>query len=129
MTKLLFLKTDIHKIKESRLCLLYYDASLDLEILRKRVKKKAWQVSDFRQLCRVETECVKLVVHVKVVQSMDDYHSKQKRKEYGIQKLQAGDWKTVLDMFDDDSFHEPLLVWIRPSLDLLRFIERELKES
>ena len=58
----------------------------------------------------------------------DDYFAKQSKKEKLVKNLQNGDWKLVLEAFDhEENYHEPLLVWIRPSLDMLKFLEKELQ--
>ena len=49
-----------------------------------------------------------------------------------ILELQKNDdWKGVLDHFSrpGDKYHDPMLVWIRPSIEAIKFIESELKRS
>jgi len=54
-----------------------------------------------------------------------DYFSKVERKKNILKFLENGDWKSVIDFYDkNEKFREPLLVWIRPSLDSLQFIEK-----
>jgi len=40
-------------------------------------------------------------------------------------------WQAVLDHFNrpNEKYHEPLLVWIRPSIESIQFIETELKRQ
>ena len=38
--------------------------------------------------------------------------------------MKSGDWRAVLSLYDAPSrYHEPLLVWVRPSSAMLHFIE------
>ena len=38
--------------------------------------------------------------------------------------MKSGDWRAVLSLYDAPSrYHEPLLVWVRPSSAMLQFIE------
>ena len=56
--------------------------------------------------------------------SEDDYFTKLERKKLILSFVENGEWKRVLEYYDTDyKFREPLLVWIKPSLDLLIFIE------
>ncbi len=49
------------------------------------------------------------------------------RKQKMISLMEIGDWKSVLTEFDSDKgYREPLLVWIRPSIEMLKFVEQEL---
>ena len=60
----------------------------------------------------------------------DDYISRLERKKNIIELMEAGDWKKVLAEFDKgDAYREPLLVWIRPTFDSLKFIENCLIHS
>ena len=62
--------------------------------------------------------------------SEDDYFSKLERKKLILSFVENGDWKRVLEYYDTDyKFREPLLVWIKPSLDLLIFIEETLRRN
>ena len=62
--------------------------------------------------------------------SEDDYFSKLERKKLILSFVESGDWKRVLEYYDTDyKFREPLLVWIKPSLDLLIFIEETLRRN
>ena len=62
--------------------------------------------------------------------SEDDYFSKLERKKLILSFVENGDWKRVLEYYDTDyKFREPLLVWIKPSLDLLIFIEETLRHN
>ena len=59
---------------------------------------------------------------------IEDHNQRQARKEQVLECMREDDWKGVLDHFNtDDKYHEPLLVWIRPSVEAIRFIEVELK--
>lgn len=41
--------------------------------------------------------------------------------------MASGDWNKFLEEYDlDKDYHEPLLVWVRPSLDMLQFLESQL---
>ena len=52
------------------------------------------------------------------------YFTKVERKKNLINFMENGDWQSVLDFYDKtEKYREPLLVWIRPSLDSLQFIE------
>jgi len=56
-----------------------------------------------------------------------DPFTRLERKQKMISLMEIGDWKSVLSEFDsDEGYREPLLVWIRPSLEMLKFIEEEL---
>jgi hypothetical protein len=56
-----------------------------------------------------------------------DPFTRLERKQKMISLMEIGDWKSVLTEFDsDDGYREPLLVWIRPSLEMLKFIEEEI---
>ena len=62
--------------------------------------------------------------------SEEDYFSKLERKKLILSFVENGDWKRVLEYYDTDyKFREPLLVWIKPSLDLLIFIEETLRRN
>ena len=53
-----------------------------------------------------------------------DYHTKMERKKRILDLMEKGDWQSVLAKFDEiQNFREPLLVWIRPNLECLKFIE------
>lgn len=42
--------------------------------------------------------------------------------------MKAGDWARILEEYDADrDYHEPLLVWVRPSLPMLKFLEYQLR--
>ena len=60
---------------------------------------------------------------------IEEHFERQARKEKILECMREDNWKGVLDHFNTpgDKYHEPLLVWIRPSLVALKFIETELK--
>ena len=59
-----------------------------------------------------------------------DYATKQERKKFILGLMENGDWQGVLEYYDKPGlYREPLLVWIRPSLESLQFIERCLSDS
>ena len=44
--------------------------------------------------------------------------------------MKSGDWRAVLSFYDAPRrYHEPLLVWVRPSSAMLQFIEDQGKNS
>ena len=71
-----------------------------------------------------------------------EYTSKQERKEKVLQLIQKGDWRAVIQEYEVstcviylvmmcmvkgiDEYREPLLVWIRPTLACLTFIQQQL---
>merc|ERR1719250_220310 len=56
-----------------------------------------------------------------------EYTSKQERKEKVLQLIQKGDWRAVIQEYEGiDEYREPLLVWIRPPLACLTFIQQQL---
>ena len=58
---------------------------------------------------------------------MDDPYARKERKQRMIDLMETGDWAKILREFDDDrSYREPLLVWVRPSLPMLKFIKDEV---
>ena len=62
--------------------------------------------------------------------SDDHYYTKLERKKVILNFMENGDWQSVLDRYDkSDKYREPLLVWIRPSLDCLQFIEKCLIDN
>ncbi len=57
----------------------------------------------------------------------EDYFERQERKRKVLDLMEKEDWRGVLREFDsDDKYREPLLVWIRPSLEMLSFVEATL---
>lgn len=59
----------------------------------------------------------------------ENYNSKQERKEKVLQLMQRGDYKAVIQEFEGiDEYREPLLVWIRPTLACLIFIQQEISK-
>ena len=60
---------------------------------------------------------------------IEDHFERQARKEEVLECMRNDDWKGVLDHFSrpGDKYHDPMLVWIRPSLEAIKFIEFELK--
>ena len=58
---------------------------------------------------------------------MDDPYARKERKQRMIDLMETGDWAKILKEFDDDrSYREPLRVWVRPSLPMLKFIKDEV---
>ena len=56
--------------------------------------------------------------------SEDDYWSRMEQKKLLISFMENGDWNRVLEHYDSDKkYREPNLVWIKPSIDLLKFVE------
>jgi len=59
--------------------------------------------------------------------TQDHPFERAERKQKMIEHMKSKNWKKILQEFDDDeNFREPLLVWIRPSLALLKFMEEML---
>ncbi len=65
---------------------------------------------------------------------MDDHWMRQERKAQMIKLAEEGEWKNILDIYESRSeenghrYHEPLLVWVRPSRQMLNFIQTELNK-
>ena len=61
--------------------------------------------------------------------TIEEHFARQARKEEVLESMRENDWKGVLEHFNrpNDNYHEPLLVWIRPSMAALTFLEVELK--
>ena len=56
----------------------------------------------------------------------DPYLRIEKKKKM-ISLMEEGNWKSILDEFEfDENYREPLLVWIKPSHEMLKFVENEL---
>ena len=56
--------------------------------------------------------------------SEDDYFSRLECKKLILSHMEKGEWKSVLEYYDSkQTYREPNLVWIKPSLDMLQFIE------
>ncbi len=55
-----------------------------------------------------------------------DYLSRKAKRERIVSLMRDGDWRAVLAEYDG-RYHEPLLVWVRPSMDMLRFIEEQAR--
>ena len=56
----------------------------------------------------------------------DPYLRIEKKKKM-ISLMEEGNWKLILDEFEfDENYREPLLVWIKPSHEMLKFVENEL---
>ena len=62
---------------------------------------------------------------------IEDHFERKARKEEILELQKNDDWKGVLDHFSrpGDKYHDPMLVWIRPSIEAIKFIESELKRS
>ena len=60
---------------------------------------------------------------------IEDHFERKARKEEILECMKNDDWKSVLDHFSrpGDKYHDPMLVWIRPSIEAIKFIETELK--
>ena len=59
-----------------------------------------------------------------------DPYLRQEKKRQMLSLMEAGDWRSILKEFDDDQeYREPLLVWVRPSIEMLKFIQEELSEK
>ena len=59
--------------------------------------------------------------------SQENYFEKQERKRRVLDLMAANDWRGVLAQYDtEEKYREPLLVWIRPSLEMLQFVEHTL---
>ena len=57
----------------------------------------------------------------------DDPYTRKERKDRLIGLMESGEWSKILSEFDEDpNYREPLLVWVRPSIEMLKFIEAEL---
>ncbi|XP_023338871.1 uncharacterized protein LOC111709445 isoform X2 [Eurytemora carolleeae] len=57
---------------------------------------------------------------------MYDLEKREKLNEI-VELMKKNDWQAVLDIFqEDEDYREPLLVWIRPSISLVNFLEQEL---
>ena len=53
----------------------------------------------------------------------------QARRARVADMMRAGDWRGVINTFQGGELdRDPLLVWIRPSIDLLLFIKEELRQ-
>ena len=60
----------------------------------------------------------------KIMASEDDYFSRLERKKFILELMEAGDWRGVVEQFDaDKNYREPLLVWLKPSIEMLKFLE------
>ena len=60
---------------------------------------------------------------------IEDPYERKVRKEEVLECMKQDNWKGVLDHFNrpGDKYREPLLVWIRPSVAAIKFIEHALK--
>jgi len=59
----------------------------------------------------------------------EDYVTKKDRKEKVLEMMKNGDWKKVIQEFQGvDEYREPLLLWIRPTLACLTFIQQEIEK-
>ncbi len=57
----------------------------------------------------------------------NDYWSQKAQRDSIVSLASSGDWRGVLDAYDkDSSYRDPLLVWVRPSIGLLQFLETHL---
>ena len=61
--------------------------------------------------------------------AIEDHFERKARKEEVLECMKNDNWQGVLDHFNrpNEKYHEPLLVWIRPSIEAIQFIETELK--
>ena len=61
--------------------------------------------------------------------AIEDHFERKARKEEVLECMKNDNWQGVLDHFNrpNEKYHEPLLVWIRPSIESIQFIETELK--
>ena len=60
----------------------------------------------------------------------NDYFPKLERKKLVLSHMESGDWRAVLNFYDElPNYREPLLVWVRPDLALLQFIETVLIQT
>jgi hypothetical protein len=60
----------------------------------------------------------------------DDYWIKLEKKNKILNLMESGDWQSVLEQYDKpENYREPLLVWLRPSLEMLKFVENCLIEK
>ena len=60
--------------------------------------------------------------------SENDYFTKLERKKLILSHMENGDWAKILKFYDDTlNYREPLLVWIRPDLALLKWLETILR--
>eukprot|EP00096_Caligus_rogercresseyi_P013311 TRINITY_DN5986_c0_g2_i1.p1 TRINITY_DN5986_c0_g2~~TRINITY_DN5986_c0_g2_i1.p1 ORF type:complete len:207 (+),score=37.16 TRINITY_DN5986_c0_g2_i1:432-1052(+) len=56
-----------------------------------------------------------------------DFLTRKALKTELIQYMEQGDWRKVLEFYEEkDQYREPLLVWIRPNVEILKFLESEL---
>ena len=54
----------------------------------------------------------------------DDYFSRLERKKLILSFMESGEWRKILEYYDsNEKYREPNLVWIKPSIDMLQFIE------
>ena len=62
-------------------------------------------------------------------QIIEDHNERQSRKQEVLDCMREDNWKGVLEHFNrpNEGYREPLLVWIRPSVEAIKFIEYELK--
>ena len=58
------------------------------------------------------------------------YLERKSLKEEMLSLVTTGDWKSVLRRYDDldMDYHEPLLVWVQPSLSLLEFLAAQVSQ-
>ena len=57
----------------------------------------------------------------------DDPYARKEKKDRLIGLMESGDWSKILSEFDENpNYREPLLVWVRPSIEMLKFIQAEL---
>eukprot|EP00090_Calanus_glacialis_P008468 TRINITY_DN16819_c0_g1_i4.p1 TRINITY_DN16819_c0_g1~~TRINITY_DN16819_c0_g1_i4.p1 ORF type:complete len:206 (+),score=46.43 TRINITY_DN16819_c0_g1_i4:94-711(+) len=57
------------------------------------------------------------------------YVTKKARKEKVLQLIEKGQWEAVLQEYENnDEYREPLLLWIRPTMACLTFIEEQMNK-
>ena len=55
-----------------------------------------------------------------------NYLERKSLKEEILALAGNRDWRAILTRYDDPEYHEPLLVWVRPSLGLLQFLAEQV---
>uniref|UniRef100_A0A0K2TUM3 Uncharacterized protein n=1 Tax=Lepeophtheirus salmonis TaxID=72036 RepID=A0A0K2TUM3_LEPSM len=56
-----------------------------------------------------------------------DFLTRRALKSELITLMEKGDWRKILQFYEErDDYREPLLLWIRPSLEILQYLEFEL---
>ncbi|QQP36865.1 Uncharacterized protein FKW44_022094, partial [Caligus rogercresseyi] len=71
--------------------------------------------------------CTGSLSPVCLVMTQLDFLTRKALKTELIQYMEQGDWRKVLEFYEEkDQYREPLLVWIRPNVEILKFLESEL---